>query len=80
MLGCIEREVCNILYMHPNQKLKIRDCHVKKGPPMEIAADSESINVLLESATENGFMEKLFVNKPVEIGYNKFKKNYVMMT
>ena len=54
---------------------------MKKDPPIWKTADFECINVLvrnancgrslpLESANVKDYMESLFVNKPVSIGYN----------
>ena len=39
MLRCIEQKVCDISYMHPNQKIKLNDWYMKTDPPMWIAAD-----------------------------------------
>ena len=38
---CIEQEVCNVFYMHLNQKIKFNDNYMKIEPPMWIAADFE---------------------------------------
>ena len=43
---------------------------MKLDPPKWIAVVFESMNLILKSANENDFMEKLFVSKPVAIGYN----------
>ena len=42
---------------------------MKKDPPMRMAAEVECLKVPLHSKKSN-FMDKLFVNKPVAIGYN----------
>ena len=69
MLRCIEQEVCNISYMHLNQKIIFNEWSMKIDAPMRITANFESMNALLESAKENDSMEKLFVDKLVAIGY-----------
>ena len=58
--------------MHPNQKTKFIDCYMKMDPPMWIAANFEYMKVPVYS-TNNNFMDKLFVNKPVAIGFNVVK-------
>ena len=83
MLRCIEQKVCNISYMHPNQKIKFNDWYMKIDPPMWIAADFECMNVPINDNNNdnvdandhdnNGVTDKLFVNKPVAIGYNIVK-------
>ena len=83
MLGCIEQKVCNISYMHPNQKIKFNDWCMKIDPPMWIAADFECMNIPINNNKNdnvnindydnNGVTDKLFVNKPVAIGYNIVK-------
>ena len=75
MLGCIEQEVCNIFYMHLNQKVKFNDWHTKVDPQMWMAADLECFIVALESTNENDSMEKLCVNKPVAIAKNAIKSS-----
>ena len=47
---------------------------MKIDPPIWIT-DFECMNVPIESANENESMEKLFVNKPVAIGYYKLKNS-----
>ena len=47
MLRCIEQDVGNISYMHPNQKIKFKDWYMKIDPPMWMAADFECMNVLI---------------------------------
>ena len=66
--------------MHPNQKIKFKDWYMKIDPPIWITADFECMNVPLESANENDCKEKLFVNKPIAIGYTIFKKILIMRT
>ena len=71
MLRCTEQKVCNISQMHPNQKIKHNDCYMKIDPPMWIAADYECMNFLVNDNDNDN--DKLFVNKPVAIGYNIVK-------
>ena len=79
MLRCIEQKVCNVSYMHPNQKMKFNDWYMKIDPPMWIAADFECMNIPInddDNVNENdnnGVTDKLFVNKPIAIGYNIVK-------
>ena len=83
MLRCIEQKVCNISYMQPNQKIKFNDWYVKIDPPMWIAADFECMNIPINDNNNdnvnvndhdnNSVSDKLFVNKPVAIGYNIVK-------
>ena len=79
MLRCIEQKVCNISYMHPNQKMKFSDWYMKIEPPMWIAADFECMNIPFNNNNNvndhdnNGVTDKLFVNKPIAIGYNIVK-------
>ena len=81
MLRCIEQKVCNISYMQPNQKIKINDWYMKIDPPMWIAADFECMNIPnnnnnndnVNDHNNNGVTDKLFVNKPIAIGYNIVK-------
>ena len=56
-------------------KDKLIDWFMKRDPPMKITADFEFMNRPLESANENDSMKKLFVNKPVAIGYNMLKSS-----
>ena len=44
MLRYIEQKVCNISYVHPNQKITFIDWYMKINPPMWIAADFECMN------------------------------------
>ena len=83
MLRCIEQKVCNISYMSPNQKIKFNDWYMKIDPPMWIAADFERMNIPINDNNNdnnnnndnvnNGVTDKLFINKPVAIGYNIVK-------
>ena len=73
ILGCIEQKVCNISYMHPNQKMKFNDWYMKIDPPMWIAADFECMNFPNNDNDNDNATDKLFVNKPVAIGYNIVK-------
>ena len=81
MLRCFEQKVCNISYMHPNQKKKFNDWYMKIDPPMWIAADFECINIPIndnDNDNENDndkVTDKLFVNKPLAIGYNIVKNS-----
>ena len=69
--------------MQPNQKIKFNDWYMKKDPPMWIAADFECMNIPINNNNidnvnvndhdNNGVTGKLFVNKPVAIGYNIVK-------
>ena len=87
MLRCIEQKVCNISYMKANQKIKFNDWYMKIDPPMWIAADFECMNLAINNNNNdddndngdvidhdnNGVTDKLFVSKPVAIGYNIVK-------
>ena len=79
MLRCIEQKVCNITYMHPTQKIKFKDWYMKIDPPMWMAADFECMNVPINDNDNDNVndddhvTDKLFVNKPVAIGYNLVK-------
>ena len=85
MLRCIEQKVCNISYMQPNQRIKFNDWYMKIDPPMWIAADFECMNIPINNNNNNddnvsvidhdnnGVTDKLFVNKPVAIGFNIVK-------
>ena len=59
--------------MHSNQKIKFNDWYMKKDPPMWIAADFECMKIPINDKDNNGVTDKLFVNKPVAIGYNIVK-------
>ena len=71
MLRCIEQKVCNISYIHPNQKINFNDWYMKIDPPRWMAADFEGMNVPFNDNDNdnNHVTDKLFVNKPVAIGY-----------
>ena len=83
MLRCIEQKVCNISYMQPNQKIKFNDWYMKTDPPMWLAADFECMNLPINDNNNNNdnvndhdnnsVRDKLFINKPVAIGYNIVK-------
>ena len=73
MLRCIEQKVCNISYMHPNQKIKFNDWYMKIDPPMWIAAVFECMNIPINNNNNDNVTDKLFLNKPVAIGYNMVK-------
>ena len=74
MLRCIEQKVCNISYMHPNQKIKFNDWYLKIDPPMWIAADFEIMNIPFKDNDKGYVTDKFLINKPVAIGY-KIVKN-----
>ena len=77
--------------MQPNQKIKFNDWYMKKDPPMWIAADFECMYIPINDNNndddnnedkvnvidldKNGVTDKLFVNKPVAIGYNIIKNS-----
>ena len=89
MLRCIEQKVCNISYMQPNQKIKFNDWFTKIDPPKWIAANFECMNLPMndnnndddnnnDNANDNdhdnnSVTDKLFIDKPVAIGYNIVK-------
>ena len=83
MLRCIEQKVCNISYMQPNQKIKFNDWYMKIDAPMWIAADFEYMNIPINDNgnnndndnDNNGVTDKLFINKPLAIGYNIVKNS-----
>ena len=69
--------------MQPNQKIKYNDWYMKIDPPMWIAPDFECMNIPIINNSNNddnvndhdhnGVTDKLFVNKPIAIGYNIVK-------
>ncbi len=73
MLRCIEQKVCNISFMQPDQKIKFNDWYMKIDPPMWIAADFECMNIPFNNNNNDNVTDKLFINKPVAIGYNIVK-------
>ena len=73
MLRCIEQKVCNISYMKPNQKIKFIDWYMKTDPPMWIAADFECMNIPINDNDNDKVTDRLFVSRPVAIGYNIVK-------
>ena len=62
--------------MNPNQKIKFNDWYIKIDPPMWMAADFECMNIPLNDNDNNNVRDKLFVNKPVAIGYNIVRNPY----
>ena len=76
MLRCIEQKVCNISFMHPNQKIKFNDWYMKIDPPMWLAADFECMNFPINDNDIDNVTDKLFVSKPVSIGYITVKNLY----
>ena len=73
MLRCVEQKVCNISYMHPNQKKKFNEWYMKIDPSMWIAADFDCMNIPIIDNDNNNVTDKLFINNPVAIGYNIVK-------
>ena len=69
MLRCIEQKVCNISYMHPNQKIKFNDWYMKIDPPMWTMADFECMNFPIIDNDKDHVTDKLFISKPVALGY-----------
>ena len=73
------KKFCNISYMHPSHRMKFKDWYMKIDPPMWMAAGFECMNVLITdddnvNVNSNDYVtDKLFVNKPVAIGYNIVK-------
>ena len=59
--------------MLPNQKIKFKDWYMKIDPPMWIAADFECMNIPIIDNDNDHVTDKLFINKPVAIGYNIVK-------
>ena len=75
--------------MQPHQKIKFKDWYMKIDPPMWTAADFECMNLPINDNNNdddnnddnvnvidhnnNGVTDKLFINKPVAIGYNIVK-------
>ena len=75
MLRCIEQKVCNISYLHSNQKINFNDWYMNIDPPMWIAADFECMNIPFNDNDNNGVTDKLFINKLIAIGYNIVKNS-----
>ena len=71
MLRCIKQEGFTKSFMDPNQKKKFNEKFMKKDPPMWIAADFDCLNVPMR--TVESMNRKLFVHKPIAIGYNIVK-------
>ena len=61
--------------MQPNQKINISDWYMKIDPPMWIAADFECMNVPINDNDDDNVTDKLFINKPLAIGYNIVKNS-----
>ena len=59
--------------MNPNQKIKFNDWYMKIDPPMWIAADFECMKTPINDNDNDNVTDKLFINKPVAIGYNIVK-------
>ena len=59
--------------MQPNQKIKFIEWYMKIDPPMWIAANFECVNLPINDNNNNNDNDKLFINKPVAIGYNIVK-------
>ena len=73
MLEKILQGICEVPYMDPNQTMKFYDWYRKIYPPMRIAADFECMKTPVATKSEkNILLEKLFVKKPLAIGFNKF--------
>ena len=62
--------------MHPNQKIKVNDWYMKIDQPMWIAPDFECMNIPNNDNDNDDVTDKLFVNKPIAIGYNIVKNPY----
>ena len=73
IIRCIQQKVCNISYMQPNQKIRFNDWYMKIDPPMWIAADFECMNIPINNNDHDNVTDKLFLSKPVAIGYNIVK-------
>ena len=65
--------MCNKSYMHPNQKIKFNDWYIKIDPPIWIAANFECMNIPIIDSDNDHVTDKLFINKPVAVGYNIVK-------
>ena len=83
MLRCIEQEFCNKSFTHPNQKINVNYRYMKIDPPKWTAADFGWMIVLVSDNehdndtdnenndnTNDSVTDKLFVNKPIAIGFN----------
>ena len=73
MLRCIEQKVCNLSYMHPNQKIQFNDWYMKIDPLMWIAAVFECMNIPIIDSDNNNVTVNFSVNKPVALCYNIVK-------
>ena len=70
MLRRIEQKVCIISCIHPKQKIKFNDWYRKIDTPMWIAADFECMNIPIIDNDNVNVTNKLFVSKPVAIGFD----------
>ena len=61
--------------MHPNQKIKFKGWYMELDPPVWIAADFECMNLPIIDNDNNIVTDKLFVSKPVAIGYITVKNH-----
>ena len=68
MLNCLEQEICNILFMHPNKLVEFKHRFLERDTPMWIAADFERMNVSMQTIGSTN--ENLFVNKSFATLYN----------
>ena len=57
--------------MNPNKKTKSNDWYMKIDPPIWITADFDCSNKPVNDPQR----KTLFINKPVEVGYNIVKKS-----
>ena len=75
ILRCTEQKVCNISYMHPNQKINMSHWYMKTGPPTCINADFECMNIPKDNDNQIDANEKLFLHKTIAIVYVKIKNS-----
>ena len=61
--------------MHPKQKIKFSEWCIKIELSMWKAADFDSLNVPLESASQNVSLVQLLGSKPVAIDYGRVINN-----
>ena len=73
MLRCIEQNICNISYMHPNKKIKFNDWYIRIVQLMWIVVDFECMNIPIIDNDNDNVTDRFFVSKPVAIGYNIVK-------
>ena len=55
--------------MQPIRKIKLYDWYMKINPPMWTAGDFECMNNPINDNDNDKVTDKLFVNKPVALGY-----------